>query len=52
MRAIGMLVLLLCGCASHTVRCDGHLVPVNLPASRASVAATIAGGLPDTTAKP
>ncbi len=33
MRRVMFLFLLLQGCASHTVRCDGHLQPVNLPAA-------------------
>jgi hypothetical protein len=29
MRLLCCLLLLLSGCASHAVRCDGHLHPIN-----------------------
>lgn len=28
----GLLALLLSACASHSVRCDRHLTPINAPA--------------------
>ena len=33
MRMMVCLFLLLAGCATHVVRCDGRLVPINLPAA-------------------
>lgn len=38
MRFIYCLFLLLPACASHVVRCDGRLQPINQPAPPASVA--------------
>ncbi len=29
-----ILYVLLAGCASHTVRCDTHLQPINVPAPK------------------
>jgi len=34
MRMFLCLCLLLPACASHTVRCDGRLQPINLPVAR------------------
>ena len=31
MRMMACLFLLLAGCATHAVRCDARLVPINLP---------------------
>jgi hypothetical protein len=31
MRLLFCLVVMLPACASHTVRCDGHLQPINQP---------------------
>jgi hypothetical protein len=28
--------ILLQGCASHTVRCESHLQPINVPASKSA----------------
>jgi hypothetical protein len=36
MRMMVCLFLLLSGCMTHAVRCDGHLVPINLPAGGAA----------------
>ena len=36
MRMIYCLFLLLPACASHAVRCDGRLQPINLPARAAA----------------
>jgi len=33
MRMVVFLFLLLAGCATHAVRCDARLVPINLPAA-------------------
>ena len=33
MRMMPCLFLLLVGCATHAVRCDARLVPINLPAA-------------------
>ena len=33
MRMMVCLFLLLAGCATHAVRCDARLVPINLPAA-------------------
>jgi len=33
MRMMVCLFLMLAGCATHAVRCDGRLVPINLPAA-------------------
>jgi hypothetical protein len=33
MRVMVCLFLLLAGCATHAVRCDARLVPINLPAA-------------------
>ena len=41
MRAMYCVFLLLPACASHTVRCDGRLQPINPPAARASAASPI-----------
>jgi hypothetical protein len=38
MRLLYGLFLVLPGCATHDVRCDGRLQPVNLPATRAGAA--------------
>ena len=35
MRTMVCLFLLLAGCATHAVRCDARLVPINLPAAGA-----------------
>jgi hypothetical protein len=32
MRMMVCLFLLLAGCATHAMRCDAHLVPINRPA--------------------
>lgn len=29
--AAGAVVILMCGCASRSVRCDGQLQPINIP---------------------
>ena len=42
MRMMVCLFLLLAGCATHAVRCDARLVPINLPAA-APVAGAAAG---------
>jgi hypothetical protein len=39
MRLIVFLISLLCGCSTPTVRCDGHLKPINPPAASAAAAA-------------
>ncbi len=36
MRMMLCLFLLLPGCTTHAVRCDGRLVPINLPAGGAA----------------
>ena len=36
MRVMVCLFLLLAGCATHAVRCDGRLVPINPPAAGAA----------------
>ena len=36
MRVLVCLLLLLHGCASREVRCEGHLQPINLPPSAGS----------------
>jgi hypothetical protein len=45
MRAIVLLYLLLSACASHEVRCDRRLRPINAPAARG--AAVGAGAVED-----
>jgi hypothetical protein len=37
-RIIFILALALCACASHQVRCDRHLQPINAPAANQPVA--------------
>jgi hypothetical protein len=32
MRLVVCLIPLLCGCSTPSVRCDGHLQPINAPA--------------------
>ena len=49
MRVIYCVFLLLTGCASHTVRCDGRLQPINLPAPTA-VTGAAASAVPGATA--
>ena len=39
MRMMICLFLLLAGCATHEVRCDARLVPINLPAAGAAASA-------------
>ena len=46
MRMMLYLFLLLPGCATHAVRCDARLVPINLPAAGS------AGGAVTTTVMP
>ena len=36
MRMIYCLFLLLPACAPHAVRCDGHFLPINMPAAHAA----------------
>jgi hypothetical protein len=38
MRLLLSLCWLLAGCASHTVRCDIHLQPINVPKAASAVA--------------
>jgi hypothetical protein len=38
MRLVFCSILLLTACASHDVRCDAHLRPINPPASSANTA--------------
>lgn len=42
MRLLSCLLLLLSGCASHGVRCDGHLRPIN--ATEPTPASALPGG--------
>jgi len=51
MRLIVLLISLLCGCSTPTVRCDAHLKPINPSAAGGAVtevsgAADSAGGTP------
>lgn len=39
-----LATLLLAACASHAVRCDTRLTPINLPAPVAHAAAAVASG--------
>ena len=41
MRAIMCCVLFLSACASHGVRCDGRLLPINRPAASVEPAARV-----------
>jgi hypothetical protein len=41
-----MLLLLLAACTSHRVRCDGHLQPINKPATPSATAGGTAAGNP------
>jgi hypothetical protein len=43
MRVLMVLIPLLCGCSTPSVRCDAHLQPINPPA---------VSGTPSATAKP
>jgi len=38
-RWIALLLLCLTACASHELRCDGRLQPINLPKAKASTLA-------------
>ena len=40
MRMMVCLFLLLAGCATHAVRCDARLVPINPPAATSAPQAT------------
>jgi hypothetical protein len=42
MRLIFCLIPLLCGCSHQSVRCDAHLVPINLAASGGAASALVA----------
>jgi hypothetical protein len=46
MRKFLSLCWLLAGCASHTVRCDAHLQPINLPNAATATAAAAAAVVP------
>jgi hypothetical protein len=41
MRMVVCLFLLLAGCATHAVRCDARLVPINLPAAGSAGGAAV-----------
>ena len=41
MRMMVCLFLLLAGCATHAVRCDARLVPINLPAAGSAGGAAV-----------
>lgn len=41
MRVIFCLFLLLPACASHAVRCDGRLLPINMPVAGAGSAGAL-----------
>ena len=41
MRTMVCLFLLLAGCATHAVRCDARLVPINLPAAGSAGGASV-----------
>jgi hypothetical protein len=45
MRLIICSLLLLTACAAHDVRCDGHLQPINLPATSAIAGVPTARGV-------
>jgi hypothetical protein len=50
MRMMVCLFLLLAGCATHAVRCDARLVPINLPgAGSAGGGAVIPSVMPSET---
>jgi hypothetical protein len=44
MRLSVCLILLLCGCSSHAVRCDAHLQPINRSATSGASASAAATG--------
>jgi hypothetical protein len=46
MRMMVCLFLLLAGCATHAVRCDARLVPINLPAAGWAGAAATPTAIP------
>jgi hypothetical protein len=46
MRLIIACLFLLNGCASHAVRCDAHLSPINAPAAKLQGEAMPAGSAP------
>ena len=46
MRMMPCLFLLLVGCATHAVRCDARLVPINLPAASPAGAAAMPAAIP------
>jgi hypothetical protein len=48
MRVIVCLIALLCGCAAPQVRCDAHLLPINLPAASGVVSPVADGAAPAT----
>jgi hypothetical protein len=41
MRLIVCLISLLCGCSAQNVRCDVHLLPINLPAAGGAASAPV-----------
>jgi hypothetical protein len=41
MRLIVCLIPLVCGCAAPQVRCDAHLLPINVPAASGIAASTV-----------
>jgi hypothetical protein len=43
MRLIVCLIPLVCGCAAPQVRCDAHLLPINVPAASGVAASTVKG---------
>jgi len=43
MRTIVLLCVLMTACASHDVRCDGRLRPINLTGPRSALAGAAAG---------